>query len=412
LLPAQDLTPADSTRLSTRDSREWFVRVVFSSTWGTGHVFPMVPLARAFIAAGHPVLWVGHGQARALAAAAGIDARAGGFSSAEVELVVQRMKASAATVIPSERAAATFPTMFAASATPRMLADLLPIVVDWRPDLIIHEPAELAAPLVASIVGIPTITHSWGSAIPADILRAGARALRDLWQEHGRSVPEFAGVFEGGYLDLCPPGLQFAPVDHIRHRTPLRPMLYSGASASAAIEEADPVDPRPLIYVTLGTVFSDATVLQAAVDGAAATGARVVATVGPLADPGAIAIPSDAVRVARWVNQSALLPHADLVISHAGSGTFFGALANGLPQLCLPQAADQFRNAAVALRSGTGLCLQGEEVNATSVRDAAQRLLHEPSFRDSARRFASEIEHMPLPSSVVQELGKGTMSFR
>lgn len=33
------------------------MRVLFSSTFGYGHVFPMFPLARAFTAAGHEVLW-------------------------------------------------------------------------------------------------------------------------------------------------------------------------------------------------------------------------------------------------------------------------------------------------------------------------------------------------------------------
>ena len=34
------------------------MRVLLSSTWGYGHVFPMVPLAQACLAAGHDVLWV------------------------------------------------------------------------------------------------------------------------------------------------------------------------------------------------------------------------------------------------------------------------------------------------------------------------------------------------------------------
>jgi UDP:flavonoid glycosyltransferase YjiC (YdhE family) len=50
------------------------VRVLFSSTWGYGHVLPMVPLARAFVAAGHSVQWAASGDADGLVTAAGVDA--------------------------------------------------------------------------------------------------------------------------------------------------------------------------------------------------------------------------------------------------------------------------------------------------------------------------------------------------
>ncbi len=33
------------------------MRILFSSTWGFGHIFPMVPLARACAALGHDVRW-------------------------------------------------------------------------------------------------------------------------------------------------------------------------------------------------------------------------------------------------------------------------------------------------------------------------------------------------------------------
>ena len=47
------------------------MRVLFCSTWGYGHVFPMVPLAQACLDAGHDVLWVSNESARPLVEAAG-----------------------------------------------------------------------------------------------------------------------------------------------------------------------------------------------------------------------------------------------------------------------------------------------------------------------------------------------------
>jgi UDP:flavonoid glycosyltransferase YjiC (YdhE family) len=50
------------------------VRVLFSSTFGYGHMFPMYPLARAFLAAGHDVLWATSADAGDRLHAAGLPA--------------------------------------------------------------------------------------------------------------------------------------------------------------------------------------------------------------------------------------------------------------------------------------------------------------------------------------------------
>ena len=50
------------------------------------------------------------------------------------------------------------------------------------------------------------------------------------------------------------------------------------------------------------------------------------------------------VHVSRVIPQSLLLPRCSAVVSHGGSGTLLAALAHGLPQVCLPQAADQLRH--------------------------------------------------------------------
>ena len=57
------------------------MRVLFSSTLGYGHVFPMVPLAQACLAAGHDVLWVAGEPAGPLVEAAGIPYAAAGLDA-------------------------------------------------------------------------------------------------------------------------------------------------------------------------------------------------------------------------------------------------------------------------------------------------------------------------------------------
>jgi UDP:flavonoid glycosyltransferase YjiC (YdhE family) len=93
-----------------------------------------------------------------------------------------------------------------------------------------------------------------------------------------------------------------------------------------------------------------------------------------------------------------------MVVSHSGSGTFLGALARGLPQLCLPQAADQFRNAEGGVRAGAAIALTPRETTPTSVSEAVGRLLGDDAFRRGAAAVADEIRAMPSSAEVVQVL--------
>ncbi|MGP4000263.1 glycosyltransferase [Streptomyces sp. 8N706] len=108
-----------------------------------------------------------------------------------------------------------------------------------------------------------------------------------------------------------------------------------------------------------------------------------------------------------------LLPHCDLVISHAGAGTTLAALEHGIPSLLLPQAADGFRVAEGCVRAGAGRHLAPGEVTPEAVRRESAALLERTDHRESARTLRREILSMPAPHEVVPRLaalvdGRGT----
>ena len=154
----------------------------------------------------------------------------------------------------------------------------------------------------------------------------------------------------------------------------------------------------------MGTVFRNDAVLSTVVEGLCELDVRVVVTVGPHGDPDALGPQPSHVHVARYIPQSQLLPQCSVVVSHGGSGTYLASLAAEIPQLCIPQAADQFLNAATCVASGTGLALQPGNVSVELVRDAVTRLLSEPSFRDAAGRVSREIAAMPSAPEVAERL--------
>lgn len=152
----------------------------------------------------------------------------------------------------------------------------------------------------------------------------------------------------------------------------------------------------------MGTVFNDPRPLQTVLGALAGLDVRVLVTVGPQGDPGALRALAAHVRVERYVPQTLVLPHCDVVVSHAGSGTVLATLALGLPQLCLPQGADQFLNAAAVASSGARITLAPDEAGPDAIQDAVARLLAEAPFVGAANR--ASIASMPSPDEVAAVL--------
>ena len=99
-----------------------------------------------------------------------------------------------------------------------------------------------------------------------------------------------------------------------------------------------------------------------------------------------------------------MLKHAGLVVHHGGTGTVLASLAAGLPQLVLPQGADQFANADALAGLGAAKALVGDEIRIPAVEAAARELLADPKARDIARGVAAEIAEMAPPSRVLGEI--------
>jgi UDP:flavonoid glycosyltransferase YjiC (YdhE family) len=58
----------------------------------------------------------------------------------------------------------------------------------------------------------------------------------------------------------------------------------------------------------------------------------------------------------------------------------FGALAHGVPQVILPQGADNFEHAAMCESAGVAVSLQPDELDHKTLVDAVRRVLGDASF--------------------------------
>jgi MGT family glycosyltransferase len=159
----------------------------------------------------------------------------------------------------------------------------------------------------------------------------------------------------------------------------------------------------PLVYFSLGTLWANAEVVASVLEGLAELPVRVVATLGSLHPDDVGPVPRN-VELHQYVPQAEVLPDASLVVHHAGAGTMFGALAHGLPQVALPQAADNFINADLLALSGTAVVLRPDELTSPAVTAAVTRLLADEAAGRTARAMRDEIAAMPTADEVADQL--------
>ena len=88
-------------------------------------------------------------------------------------------------VPPHERRPETFAFRFATLDAPAKLDALLAEATAWRPDLIVHETADLAAAPVAVALGVPSAQHSFGRLLPHACLERAAPLTAALWERLG-----------------------------------------------------------------------------------------------------------------------------------------------------------------------------------------------------------------------------------
>ena len=380
------------------------MRVLFTSTPGWGHVHPMVPLAMAFLERGDDVLWATGSDSAARLEAEGITTAPVGMGEREAMAEFYRRFPEVHELPPPARSDFMFPRLFGTIRAAALLTDLAPVARAWTPDLVVNDAAEFAGPIFAATLSIASVSHAFGGLLPEPRVAAAGEAAASLWTDKGLEPRPYGGMYDHLYLDIYPPGLQPAERLHVPATQLLRPGAFATAGDEVLPDWVTASTGTSLIYVTFGTVFSNGAALTSVVEGVRELDVRIAVTVGPHGDPDSLGVQPDSVHVARYIPQGRLLPNCAAVVSHGGSGTFLAALAAQVPQLCVPQGADQFFNAAACARSGAGLALQPDEVDAVTVRDAVQRLLSDPAFGTAAQRISHEIAAMPAPHEVADLL--------
>jgi len=377
-------------------------RLLFSFVGGAGHFLPLVPIAAAATAAGHTVAFTGSGSSLAMVKAAGFEAfptvpgPAPGPPERRPLLPIDRAR--------EER---DLREIFVRDGARRRATGMLARIAAWRPDVVVCDEVDFGSMIAAERSGLPyasVVVLAAGGMIRPNVV---GDALDEVRVEHGLP-PDPTLLALGRHLVLVPgpPSLRDPrfPLPRTAHRVRNEARdraLASGVPPWTAIRPGEPA-----LYVTLGTIFNleSGDLLERILDALADHPGDVLVTVGTEIDPSDLGPQPSHIHLKRFVPQSAILPHVEGVISHAGSGSVLGALAHGVPMILLAMGADQPWNAVRCSMLGAAIALDPLAVTPADIRGAVQALAADPSYRAAAQRLQAEMAALPSPADAVERI--------
>jgi UDP:flavonoid glycosyltransferase YjiC (YdhE family) len=385
------------------------MRVLFSTTAGSGHFGPLVPFARACVAADHEVIVAAPASFASEVRAAGFEHRP--FADVPPELlgaVFGRLSSLSV----EEANAIVIADVFGRLAAQAALPDLVAMVDEWRPDIVVREQAEYGSLVAARSAGVPQAVVAIGMTEMTDICDlAVAAPLAELDALAGLPEGAAAAVLRGSSTLTCVPAVldRSGPTGGTGNGSIHRYLDDSLATRTGALPPAWGDPSQPLVYVSFGSVtaglgdFGD--LYPAVLAAFADQPVRVLLTTGRGVNPADLApLPANA-HVERWWPQPDVMPHAAAMVGHGGFGTTMTALAAGVPQVVVPLfTLDQSINGNHVAAVGAGLNLDGGPMAIPVLAEAVERLVAEPAYRTAAKAVADEMEGLPPVAEAVSLL--------
>lgn len=432
------------------------MRFILTTHPGYGHYQPMVPLARALQCAGHTVAFATARSFQSLVTRDGFEHIPAGleWDEGNIEETVPAIRD-----VPREKQGQWILENIFTDQSPRqMVPDLIAAAQSWQPDAFISNTYELSGVIAAETLGLPyanvNISVRWSRPLIKLIIGKPLAALRRQFNRppdpnalaYGRylelclmpstwTVPQALGNSgvarlmahqllhsQNGQRGLAAKGLMMTGLMAFGHTTGVMTRPQGTEHYITPYPAIPPHQPKPdwlqampdqpLVYVSLGTVFSRLypevfdTILAALRD----EPVNIVMTLGADGDPARFGPQPANVRLERFIPQDQILPFASLALNHGGNGTVLGPLAQGIPLVLLPLSADQPIITQLALAHGAAVPLPLDLMKLDSggfpivdpqrltpeiVRTAVRAGLNDPRYREAAQTLGREMRQLP-----------------
>jgi MGT family glycosyltransferase len=165
-----------------------------------------------------------------------------------------------------------------------------------------------------------------------------------------------------------------------------------------------PEGDAPAVLIGLSTTYqAQEPLLQWALDAVGAMDVRGLATTAGVVDAGLLRVPPNVV-VADYVPHPAVLPHADVMVTHAGLGSVAAALSFGVPLVCTPISRDQPLNTERVEALGVGIGCTDRSPD--EIAAAVVRVLGDPGYRVRASALGAESRSGGGAPAVVEDLAR------
>jgi MGT family glycosyltransferase len=347
-----------------------------------GHIAPTLGPARELLARGHRVTYVVDERFRPAVEEAG--ATAVTYTSARGDFY---------------RAADPTPDRLAREGYELLLdtvRTVFPRAMDHfaadAPDVILYDyetvaPARVAARLLDAVPVQVSPSHAanetfslrrqmWDADHP--LMRRGASVLIEFMTSHGIGVQElgrYGAEWDERNLVFLPRAFQIQGDSFDERFAFVGPTVTEPPAGTWT----PPADGRRTALVSLGTEAGDRhaffRVCAEAFDPAEW---HVVMTLGRGADLDRLGPLPAHVEAHAWLPHPAVLPHAAVLVCHAGMGSIMEALYHGTPVVALPRAHELDLSARRLEECGVGRSLPRREVTARRLSDAVAGLLADP----------------------------------
>jgi len=364
------------------------MRFLFMPLPGVGHSYPMVPLAWALRCGGHDVLVAVVEDSLALRNAGLTVADA--MPGVTMRHLLRRLAEEQPDVTPRSssgthelRSVSRWLTHASA-----YLTDALVTIAEWfRPDVVIYSPLNGAALVAAERSNAVAVELRYSCADENGLLDLQHQELLSLFNRFGvsdRPRPVLT-------IDVVPRSVRTTPTDSVL----LRPVVYNGGMFVPEWLRTE--QDRPRVLVTTGTVrLNGLTTSRRVAEIAGDVTVEFLLTVDEAESRELGPLPPN-VRAVGWVPLGMILNTCSAVIHHGGSGTALNALIAGIPQLIVPEGADQHANGEALSQRGVGVITTHEMISVATI----THLMTTRKFTSAATQVAAEISRMPSLCEVV-----------
>lgn len=280
----------------------------------------------------------------------------------------------------------------------------------WQPDLIVSEMFVAAAAIVAEALALPFVVAGWPAqtvtASVASAIKRSADSVMEMARQRLQALLAEFGCSGRYWSDGGAPAL-LSPYLHLSYwserwfgESKLLPQTrHVGGRSPAAlppIADLPPPEDRPWVLITLGTSFgNDINFFLASAHAANRLGCLPLLVLAGQLDLeqqqrlAARLPPGTALR--QLVHFAATLPYAAAAIHHGGAGLTHALVTHAVPQIVVPHAADQQRQANGVLRSGVGLAYAPKDVTIDRLEAALAAVLPDLSnYRAAAGELRNE----------------------